>query len=434
MRSRLSSFASSSLALAVVVASGMALGACGADTSGLATSDTSVTADATVSFDTTTSSDATSTTDASSADTSSPDGSDARVEETVGPLAGLKDDPTYLVPGNIAKKSEVAAFGTSVAWVETPADSGPFFVLWDVASAAAPRTYAVPNLVRPRQLALSHELLVYVDDRYGTPDVFALGLDRGDAFTVVSQPGAQEQPTVAGSRVAWSDCRTCVTGDDGSGWEIWTRAIDVPAPDQSPAEVRLTDDAVPDRRPAFGQHESGRAVLAWVRGRTELRVLDLAPGGETDLTVDVASQLRAADAVGWVAVTPGILAWRTRPLIVNPDSMIVNPDSMYPTDLFATDIAADEVGATVRLTRHGELREGYDGAIRTAGERLAWLESTPAEDHLRIAASAIEADSAQAVAVPGLRAFALGASLAAFIAPRDDNAGLDDLWVLPLPE
>lgn len=428
------------VALAACLAS--AVSGCGDAASGMTSAD-AASPDTSVSFDAI-SSDATTSTDAATtADTST--SPDVRVDETSAALVTLKDDDTYLVPGNVAKKTEVAAAGGVVAWVETPADGAPFFVVWDVTdTTSAPQSYVVPNLRHPRQLALAHGLLAYVDDRYGTPDVFGLGLERGDAFPIAVAAGAQERPTVAGTEVAWADCRACVTGDDGSGWEIYARAVDLVAPDASPAEVRVTDDAVPDRGPVFGLADGAsadgeRVVLAWVRGRTGMRVLELGKdqGDPTrlDLEVDVSDRLRAADAVGWVAASPGILAWRTRPVIVNPDSMIVNPDSMFPSDVFVTDIAGDTVNGTARATTHGELRDGMDGAIRAAAGRLAWLDATPTARRLRLvdATDPLSVDTAgQTVVEDGLHAFALGSELVAFIAPRSDNAGLDDLWVLPL--
>ncbi|MCC6622152.1 MAG: hypothetical protein IT385_12890 [Deltaproteobacteria bacterium] len=406
------------------------LAACGdmAD-GGVAPNDVGPTLDTSI-FDTGT---ATSTTDATSSDTTTPTDAvfpDTRLPETTAPLTSLKDDPTYLVPGNVSSKTEVTAFERTVAWVETPRDGGPFLVVWDPTSEDGARTFFVPNLIRPRQLALSRELLVYVDDRYGDPDVFAVDLVTGDATTVVARRGAQERPTVLGRRVAWADCRACVTGDDGAGWEIWTRDGDEP-------EARLSDDATPDRAPTFGVL-SGDEVLAWISGRSELRVVGRAVldgGAGRDERLDVASELRASEAVGWLAVTPGALAYRTRPLIVNPDSMIVNPDSMYPSDVLVSEVVAGVLGGTTRLTRHGELRDGVDGSLRAAGARLAWIASRPIDGGAGGAETLVLTEglvTTDTIDEPGLTTFGLGASLLAFVAPRADNDGLPDAWVLPL--
>ena len=380
--------------------------------------------------------DSTSGTDVVSPDTAVADtgpqdsAEDTRLAETSGPLITFKDDPTYLVPGNVARKANVTAFGSRVAWVETPSDGGPFFVVWDLARGDdGLRSYFVANLAHPRGLALSDARLVYVDDRYGDPDVFAVDLASGESQTVVALRGTQDQPTVLGARVAWADCRACVSGDDGRGWEIYTR-------DGDGAEVRVSDDDVADRSPSLGTLD-GEDVLAWVRGRAEARVVGLATltGGAgrddaIDLTIDLASEVRASELVGWLAVTPGALAFRTRPLIVNPDSMIVNPDSMYPSDVFVRDVA----GVTTRLTRHGELRAGQDGALHATGSRLAWLQSAPAT--IGATRDSVVVSDANVVTttieLPSIETLGLGTGALVFSAPRADNGGLPDAWVLPL--
>lgn len=404
---------------------------CGADDAGTA-SDAATSFDGTAGQDINTPDTAgtTAATDASPQDTVAPvDTLDEVRADTDAPLVALKEDDTFLVPGNISEKTEVAAFGTRFAWVEQ-GDAGPFFVVWDVATDSGFEVFDVPNLVRPRELALTPGALFYVDERYGDEDVFGVALASGEAFAVVTRPGAQRFPaaTPVGGvvRVAWQDCRACVTGDDGGASEIYSKEVD-PTDPIAGSETRVTDDAVADLHPSFGIEQG--AVLAWVHGRSEL-VLEALVGGARR-TYDVAGELGASEAIGWLAVKPGVLAWRTRPLIVNPDSMIVNPDSMYPTDVAVSDIVGLGLGTTTRLTTHGELRHGHQPKLTVAGDRLAWLESSPAIDRLRVVDGLVPLESRE---IAGVHDVALGQGFVAIIAPRSDNDDLDDLWVLPITE
>lgn len=173
------------------------------------------------------------TTADASADTSSPDtsadvgpGDTREPPDTVAPLTGFKDDGRFIVPGQIAKKTWPAVAGSLVAWVEGT-DAGPVLVVWDTQVLTnPPRVYLVQNLVNPRELTLSDAFLAYVDDRYGDPDVFALDLETGVERAVVTRPGAQEKPSIIGSRVAWEDCRDCVTGGGVPGRESQRQVVE----------------------------------------------------------------------------------------------------------------------------------------------------------------------------------------------------------------
>jgi hypothetical protein len=420
------------LFLALAASLGLA-SACGDDSSLAGTPDTSI-AD--------TSSD-TSVQDSITGDTSFP--TDTNVNDTSfdtgpsdttsdtrdpeGPLNGLKEDPRFLVPGNRAAKSQIAAAGTLVAWVEDVPDGNdtiPALVVWNLVDpTVAPRVYAPPNLANPRSLVLGPGLLVYVDDRYGDPDLFAVDLERGTERAVVTRPGAQEHPALSGNRLAYEDCSSCVTGDAEVGREP-ARAVVVRALD-SGLEERF-DGLDADRRPTFGTLDD-RPVLAWISGRAlALKRLDSV---DPELTVDLGASLGAEAEVAAVAVWRDALAFRPNPLIVNPDSMIVNPDSMYPSDVF---VAALD-GSVTRLTTHAELAQGMDPALRVPGlsgaadAALTWLESTPGDPalgRLRVWRSA----ASTVVELRGLDAFAVGTSLLAFTAPRADNDGASDVHVL----
>lgn len=409
--------------------------ACGDDSSVTARPDTSVndTVQDAVTGDTSITD--TSTVDTSVGDTSfdtGPNDTSADTRETVGPLTGLKEDPRFLVPGNRAAKSQIAAAGTRVAWVEdVPTGDGgddtvPALVVWDLVDpSVAPRVFAPPNLANPRSLVLGPGLLVYVDDRYGDPDLFAVDLERGDERALVTRPGAQEHPALSGNSLAFEDCSSCVTGEEEPGREPG-RAVVVRALD-SGLEVRL-DGPGADRRPTFGTLDQ-RPVLAWISGRAlAVKRLDSA---EPSFEVDLGSSLEASSEVAAVAVWRDALAFRPNPLIVNPDSMIVNPDSMYPSDVFVATLD----GTITRLTTHAELAEGMDPGLRVPGlasapdAALTWLESAPGDPglgRLRVWRGAATTE----VELRGLDAFGVGASFVAFTAPRADNDGASDVHVL----
>jgi len=367
--------------------------------------------------------------DTTSPDTTPPDttpsDTSTDVREVEAPLVGLKDDPTYLVPGNVAPRAEVAAAGDLIAWVEGT-DAAPLLVVWDISTPdAAPRAFSPPNLTRPRALALSDAFLVYVDDRYGDPDVFAIELATGAELAVVTRAGAQDAPAVLGARVAWEDCSACVTGDGLPGHEPLR---EIALRDLGGGDERaLTADATPDRAPGFGLLADGRPALAWISGRAALRVERLQAG--LSATWDVLPSLLPDQEVARVALWEGGIAWRPSPLIVNPDSMIVNPDSMYPSDVFTTAIAD---GATTRLTTHAELAGGMDLAPSAFGPRLGWLEIPPGVPGTgRVVLSSGGAPTTLAEAA-GIVSFAMGRDFVVFTAPRADNDGEEDVHVLRL--
>ncbi len=315
------------------------------------------------------------------------------------------------MPADVAARTAVAVSGARVAWFERGrGGQAPLLVWWDAAEPTSPpRPILVPNLVAPRDLVFGDAHLVYVDERYGDADLFAVALDDGAERALVTRPGEQQAPTIRGTVVAWEDCRGCVSGDDGAGREIYERDL------AGGAEVRVTDDDVPDRGPAFGTLAGGEGALAWIAEDRRLRVRGAG--------VDVA--LPAGQDVGAIALTGGVLAWRPRPLILNPDSMM-------PSDLMLTDVLS---GATTAATFHAELRPGVQPAPAAAAGLVAWLESAagaPATTRLRV----IEADGLApilSVAEQGIEAFAMSGTHVAFLAPRADNGGLVDVWIRGLP-
>lgn len=387
------------------------------------------------------------TPDTTPADTSTPDvgpdadtASDTRdpdtTGETVAPLFSLKSDDRFIVPGNIAEKTSPAVAGSLVAWVEAT-DLGPSLVVWDTRDLdTAPRSYPVPNLTRPRELALSDVYIVYVDDRYGDPDVFALDLETGVERPVVTKFGAQERPDILGTVVAWEDCRDCVGGLGVPGREaqrqVYTRDL------TSGDGTALTASPEGAFSPRFGLLVDGRQALAWIEGRAAVAYTRLLPGQSGRF--DVSANLAADQELASLDLSAGLIAWRPRPLIVNPDSMIVNPDSMWPSDVFTTRI---DGGETIALTVHAELSSRLSpspGSMRTIdglGDRLAWLESSPGDPGVgrfmvRDLGAGVPGINDQRFALPDITGMALGTEYAVVTAPRSDNDGLSDLHLFPL--
>lgn len=395
---------------ALLAALAVTLGACGADDGRgtVAPADTAAVSDTLGGVDgiitDTSASDAVSPSDTSRPDTT---------EETSTAAVPLKEDDTFLVPGGVALRTQVAISGDGrVAWVERPTPGAePRLVVWSgVGSTRAPDPFAPPHLTAPRELVLVGERLVYVDTRYGDADVFVLDLTTGADAAIVARHGEQAHPASDGVDVVWEDCRGCLTGDDGAARELFRRPL------AGGPEVNLTSDATSDRAPVFGTLADGTPALAWIAGAGTLRV----SAGALDVAHPTGEDLLA------VSLTKGVLAWRRRPLIINPDSMI-------PSDVFVTRVAD---GATFPATFHAERAAASDGAPRAAAGRIAWIEAAPpdpAASILRVVDAETLAD-ALALPVGGVvERLAISPTLVALTAPRADNDGLDDVWVLRLP-
>jgi len=413
-------------------------GACGADESDATVQD--ALADTGISDTPTPDATSDASPDTTSPDTSSdvsndtgPSDTREDPDETVAPLFGLKADESFVVPGNVGRKTSPAVAGPLVAWVEDT-DLAPVLVVWDTrALSNAPRTYAVPLLSNPRQLALSDAFLAYVDDRYGDPDVFAIDLETGVERPVATLPGAQERPAILGSRLVWEDCRLCVTGLGVRGREAERQVVERDLAVAGSPERLVTNSTDGAFAPRYGLLEDGRQALVWVEGRSTLVVERLEAGffRRHDVSASLPDDLEVAST----HLVSGLLAWRPRPLIVNPDSMIVNPDSMWPSDLF---VSSADTGDTVRVTIHAELGASLPIAIEGLGSRLAWLESPPGvpnEGRFRLldtSETPLTPDTLFALTAPS--GFALGADYAVVTAPRADNDGLDDLHLFALPD
>ena len=337
-------------------------------------------------------------------------------DDDAGPVttADLKDDDVYLVPPGVRERSELALGAGVAAWVErdAPGDS-PRIAVWDLETLAAPAVLALPFLVSPRELALGDGWLFYVDDRYGDADVFAVRLADGTEHPVVALPGDQDQPTAAGTTVAWRDCRACVAGAGDAPAEIYS--LDVAADDA--VEERLTDDDAPDRSPAFGTLADGGTGLAWLTGDDRLK----ARSADGALTTIVAPASVAA-----LALTYGVISWRE-------SVSIINPDSMMPDDVFGTPL---DGGETFAYSEHAELLPGLDSRPSASAGQVAWLESVPGEVPLNraVVADATTGEQLLTVEAPGVDQPRLSATAdyLAFTAPRADNGGQADVWVLPL--
>ena len=365
--------------------------------------------------------------DASDTDTNQSGDGEIRVEAT--PLFVLKPDARYLVPGGIARRSELAGTSGGFAWVEHTAGGGdavpPLIVAWDAPSAAsAPQTFDVPNVLAPRELALSDDWIAYVDDRFGDSDVFAIDRSTGLERAVARRPGPAQHPAIAGSRVAWAECPTCVTGDGDEGMEIFELDLAVGG-----APTQRTVNAFVDGRPAFGTLADGKLALTWVEGASTLRVVAVVGAvGGVDATIDLAARVGVDHHIGGLALDTGVLAWRPRPVIVNPDIM-------FPSDIFATTVDSQ---LTVALTDRIVARPAMSLATPALAGRAAWLEAdasvagNAADAPGRVQVASLAGAAVTTEPIAGLTGLALGRAHLAFMAPRADNGGLSDIWVLPL--
>ena len=326
--------------------------------------------------------------------------------------AELKDDDTFLVPPGVALRRDVAIAAGRVAWVELDSPVGtPSLRLWDLSTLEPPVTLELPYLVDPRSLALSDEWLVYVDGRYGDPDVFAVRLSDGVERTVAAVPGAQDQPAIRGGQVAWRDCRDCVPGLGDAAAEIYR--IDLDQPDADP--IQVTEDDVEDRRPTWGTLVDGDVALAWIHGEDRLMVLP--EGGEV-------STLALDRPVLALALDSGHLAWRE-------SISIINPDSMMPVDVYGTNVLT---GDTAPYSEHAEVAPGVDPQPSAAGGRVAWIESVPGElplTRVRLADS-VTAELEQTIELLSIQQAQVSDATLAIVAPRQDNGGQPDVLVLPL--
>ncbi|MFT7580127.1 MAG: hypothetical protein ACI9MR_001794 [Myxococcota bacterium] len=410
----------------MATASSVGLSGCGDDEADGATAGTGMFDTATdTSVADTTVSTSTSSTDTSSGDTNSDVGDttdtaeDTVVEDTrVAALAAAvkSNDGVFVIPAGIADRSAVTVSGDLVMWVERDdAESGARLALWAPLSPdLAPVTYRVPNLKNPSQLAFDGDFAVYVDDRYGDDDIFALDLTTGIERVVVTRPGAQSHPAIKGSLVAWEDCRGCVSGSDDTGYDIVSRNLD------GGLETIVTNDDTADRSPVFGTLADGSPALAWVSGLSTLRTISVNDAGVTDVSWDMAGP------VGGVALAEGVLAWRASPFIINPDSM-------RPTDVFFTDVSN---GDTIPITLHAELALSLPVPPMAGGNLVAWLTSRQSAPN-RTDVAVYRAGNASEVAVESVdsqvSSFALSQTTLALTAPRTDNDDMPDVWIWLLP-
>jgi hypothetical protein len=169
----------------------------------------------------------------------------------------------------------------------------------------------------------------------------------------------------------------------------------------------------------------GEAVIAWVSNYSNLVVRI----GENQTTYKTEAVL-----VEDLALIEGRIAWRASPAIINPDSMIpspmiINPDSMIPSDVNLTDIVT---GTTSALTQHVELGASTPTTLKGRSPYIAFAEGIMNSDRERVRVFNVAAGGIEAALIeePGVQALTLGKGMLGFIAPRADNEGLDDVWLL----
>jgi hypothetical protein len=367
--------------------------------------------------------------DAAAADAVRPDsllffGDPGPLPDALLAAAAAKSDDVYLVPFEVTEKRHLTLKGGRAAWIERSGTGTLALVTWAFAADdASPLVHELPyQLQDPRQLVMTDSWLFWVDDLFGDPDVFGLRLTDGAFRLVVAQVGPQEAPSADGGVVAWQDCRFCVAGAPDPAPEIFRRDVGAAG-----LEERVTSDDLPDRAPTFGTLADGSLALAWISADTTLRVVGAGAGG-------VDASFPAPDKVAGVALTEGQLAFRAEPAIINPDSMM-------PADVMLVDVAS---GVAVDASVHSELWPALPAEPVAAGGLIAWAEAVPdpvapaglpdpTSGRVRAVFAADPTAQAGLAQAQGIREIAISPGALGFIAPRADNEGMNDVWILPLP-
>ncbi len=361
--------------------------------------------------------------DAASTDTTPP-------ADTGRDAAGKTDSPA---PPAGPTRLSLALDGERAAWVEVAPDGGRTLVVWTLSQPDLPPTpYPWPYLVQPRDLQLTDGWLVFVDEPYNDPDVFALRLSDGAVLPVVTRPGAQEHPALLATPdgtpfVAWQDCRACVAGAPPSP-AVYLRAL------PHGAESPISAPGVGNTLPTGGSLTDGSPALAWVVDGSAARVWSPGDTAGAPPAVDLTIPLPFSQAAG-VALTRGVLASRPSPLIINPDSMT-------PSDVFLTALAS---GQTRRVSTHAELDATTPPAPVARGGRVAWLESRvgdPPHTQRLVVVDVTEftgsladapADTLLAEDLQGVSALALSDDWVGAIAIPEGPAATSDVWLQELP-
>jgi len=326
------------------------------------------------------------------------------------PPGSVKDEPGFVVPATVAPKGQLVVSATQAAWIQTDIKGKPRLVTWDLFGGATPQVRGV-NVVRPRDLAISDDYVVWVDDTFDTAgDIFALDLQTDSAFLVVGAPNVQRRPAIRGSVVVWEDCRNCPADVSKPAPDLYRRDLAAP-----PGELQLTADSAMDRFPTVGTLSNGAVAVAWLRGSDTVRVL----GGGLD------ESFPAGLGVEGVALAQGKVAFRAQPAIINPDSMI-------PTDPWAIDVAS---GAQVTLASDQNIVGSMPSGVTALGDgRFAWLALNPADQgDASVVIAEPDGSGTVTVLAPGATQMAAGGAWIGFVAPRADNDGAPDVWLAPAP-
>jgi|GEM_PF-1213451 len=329
------------------------------------------------------------------------------------PVGVLKDAPGYVVPAEVIRKEFLAVSASQAAWVQVDIKGKRRLVTWDLFSGGPPQIRGV-EVINPRDLAVSDDWLVWVDDTFdASGDIFALNLADGSDFLVVGAPNTQRRPAIRGAIVVWEDCRDCPADASKPAPELYRRDLD-----GIPNNVRLTDDTAMDRFPTLGTLADGTVAVAWLRGASTIRVLGLGS------TLDASFATNGTNVEG-VALAEGRVAFRAQPAIINPDSMI-------PTDPWAIEVAT---GAQITLATDQNITGKLPSAVvALADGRFAWLAQNPADP---ADATVVIADPAtgatSSVTAPSAIQMVGGGGWVGFVAPRGDNGGETDVWLAPAP-
>ena len=330
--------------------------------------------------------------------------------DAVFPAELLKDVPEYLVPAAVGAKAHLAISPTMAAWVNI-SPRGRELVTWELFGEAAPKTWTVPGLVNPRQLAVSQQWLVWVDVTHDpTGDLFALNLQTGTSSLVVGVPGAQNKPALNGSVLVWQDCRACSTTTERPTPSIYRRDLNA-----LPVEEALVDDGLAHSLPVLGTLADESVAVAWLVGTSTIRVV----GNEVDTSFPA-----QGSGVEGLALWQGTLAFRTQPAIINPDSMI-------PTDPWAIDVAS---GTQTLLATDQNLSAGLPSKVVVAGDGFAWLDQDPADpSDIRVVVVGADASPIGSFAAPVATEIVGGGGWIGLVAPLAVNADESDILVKAAP-
>lgn len=332
------------------------------------------------------------------------------------PPSSMKDAPGFIVPAQIVAKRSLALSAKYAAWVEVSAKGTPSIITWDLFGDVSPVVRPIANLNNPTNLVVSDTWLAFVDDGVDPEgDLFAMELATGIVTPIAATPRFQRRPALHDNYLVWEDCRNCPPTGARPPSAIYGTLLG-----GAPVSENLTPGALVNQAPTLGTLADGSIAMAWLQGGLSIRVKSI-PGAAS--SVDKTLTAHDYDSEG-VALSGGTLVYRAQPLILNPDSMI-------PTEPWALNVST---GASTVLATEQNIRAASRSLVVRAGNNFAWLRQTsPNPEDMEIVVvgpTGVEQDVYQAA---GATEVTGGGGWLGFVAPRTDNSGESDVWLLPAP-